>query len=549
LADNCNKLQVDFRDHSGPRPPARARTAADVRRRIAAPPDAPAGIAKRASIAQVACPRQDPGDMTQQSFPEVTIIGAGLVGALLATLLAQRGFSVDVFERRPDPRKAGYAGGRSINLALAERGLHGLRMAGLTDEVMRLAVMMRGRMVHHRDGRAELLRYGRDDSEVIWSISRGGLNIALIDAAQKAGARLHFDRRLTAAEFGDQVVLRFHDDSDDSAHEHLTASVIGADGAGSTLRAAMNAQTTLGERIEELGHGYKELEIPAKATAEGQGPGAEQLQASHGTSGNHDTRPSALSPQPSPFAIEPNALHIWPRGNYMCIALPNAEGSFTVTLFMPGQGDPSFATVSTAAEARALFERDFADALPLIPDLEHDFAANPVGVLSTLYLDRWHLGGRALLVGDAAHAIVPFHGQGMNCGFEDAVELAELLDAHADDRAWAFAEFERRRRPNAEAIAAMALENYVEMRDSVADPGFLLRRELGRVLAERHPGRFVPRYSMVTFTRLPYAQAFARGAIQDDLLRELTQGRQRLDEIDLAQADALVHARLTPLPT
>ena len=452
-------------------------------------------------------------------LPGITIVGGGLVGALLAVLLAQRGFTVDVFERRPDPRKAGYAGGRSINLALAERGLHGLRLAGLTDEVMRLAVMMRGRMVHHRDGHTELLRYGRDDSEVIWSISRGRLNIALIDAAEHAGVRFHFDRRLVSAGFGERVTLVFEDDARGGTHAHEAAFAIGADGAGSALRGAMNARSPLGERIEELGHGYKELEIPALSA------------------------PSATSR----FAIEPNALHIWPRGNYMCIALPNAEGSFTVTLFMPGKGDPGFDTVATPAAARALFERDFADALPLIPELEHDYAANPVGVLATLYLDRWHLDGRALLVGDAAHAIVPFHGQGMNCGFEDAVELAELLAAHHDDLDWTFAEFERRRRPNAEAIAAMALENYVEMRDSVADPGFLLRRELGRVLAGRHPHRFVPRYSMVTFTRMPYAQAFARGAVQDALLRKLCDGRQALAEIDLAQADALVIERLTPL--
>ncbi|MBA8886772.1 kynurenine 3-monooxygenase [Dokdonella fugitiva] len=461
-----------------------------------------------------------------------TIVGGGLVGALLATLLAQRGFEVDVFERRPDPRKAGYAGGRSINLALAERGLHGLRLAGLTDEIMRLAVMMRGRMVHHRDGRTELLRYGRDDSEVIWSISRGRLNIALIDAAERAGARFHFDRRLVGAAFGDGVALRFHDDVADSTHEHACAYVLGADGAGSALRAAMNAQRALGERIEELGHGYKELEIPA-------------LPDFPAASLPPDT--AAALARGERFAIERNALHIWPRGGYMCIALPNAEGSFTVTLFLPNAGDPSFATVATPAAARALFERDFADVLPLIPELEQDFGANPVGVLSTLYLDRWHLDGRALLLGDAAHAIVPFHGQGMNCGFEDAVELAGLLGEHDGDLAWTFAEFERRRRPNAEAIATMALENYVEMRDSVADAGFLLRRELGRVLAERHPGRFVPRYSMVTFTRMPYAQAFARGAIQDALLHELAAGRERIDDVDLGQADAQVRERLTPL--
>jgi kynurenine 3-monooxygenase len=446
---------------------------------------------------------------------DITIIGAGLVGALLATLLAQRGFAVTVFERRGDPRVAGYAGGRSINLALAERGLHGLRMAGMTDAVMKLAVMMRGRMVHHRDGHAELLRYGRDDSEVIWSVSRGRLNVALIDAAEAAGTRFVFDRRLADATFGDGVTLRFEDEAGNTFVERAPFA-IGADGAGSALRAAMNAHAPLGERIEPLGHGYKELEIPAASGA-------------------------------SRFAIEPNALHIWPRGNYMCIALPNAEGSFTVTLFLPNEGDPSFATVDSPAAARKLFEREFADALPLIPDLEEDFAANPVGMLATLYLDRWHLDGAALLVGDAAHAIVPFHGQGMNCGFEDAVELAGLFAAMPEDTAGIFAEFERRRRPNAEAIAAMAIENYVEMRDSVADPAFLLRRELGRVLAERNPDRFKPRYSMVTFTRMPYAEAFARGAAQDALLRDLAAGRQNLAGIDLAAADARVRAELAPL--
>jgi kynurenine 3-monooxygenase len=477
----------------------------------------------------------------------VTLIGAGLVGALLAALLAQRGFAVTVYERRRDPRVAGYAGGRSINLALAERGLHGLRTAGMTDVVMKLAVMMRGRMVHHRDGHTELLRYGRDDSEVIWSVSRGRLNVALIDAAEAAGARFVFDRRLADATFGNGVTLRFEDEAGNAFTEHAPFA-IGADGAGSALRAAMNAVAPLGERIEPLGHGYKELEIPARALparTEGRVPKAEEKSgpSTHAAA----IQPSALSPQPSPFALEPNALHIWPRGNYMCIALPNAEGSFTVTLFLPNEGDPSFATVDSPAAARALFERDFADALPLIPDLEKDFAANPVGLLATLYLDRWHIDGRALLVGDAAHAIVPFHGQGMNCGFEDAVELADLFANGADDAAGLFAEFERRRRPNAEAIAAMAIENYVEMRDSVADPAFLLRRELGRVLAERNPDRFKPRYSMVTFTRMPYAEAFTRGAEQDALLRELADGRQSLAEIDLAAADARVRAELAPL--
>jgi len=231
----------------------------------------------------------------------------------------------------------------------------------------------------------------------------------------------------------------------------------------------------------------------------------------------------------------------------MCIALPNAEGSFTVTLFLPNRGDPSFDTVNSAQAARALFARDFADALALIPDLEHDFMHNPAGILGTLYLQQWHLHGRALLVGDAAHAIVPFHGQGMNCGFEDAVELAGLLESGGADISAVFAEFENRRKPNANAIAAMALENYVEMRDSVADAHFLLMRALERDLAQRHPGRFVPRYWMVTFSRVPYTTAFERGEIQAAILRELTAGKTDLAEIDFTQADRLIEQRLPPL--
>jgi len=444
----------------------------------------------------------------------LTIIGAGLAGGLLATLLAQRGWSVDVFERRGDPRVRGYAGGRSINLALAERGLHALRAAGADTAVLDKAVMMRGRMVHGADGTQQLLRYGRDDSEVIWSVSRGELNITLLDAAERAGARLHFDQRLDTVDF-DARRATFVDDTSGTRTEHEFAALLGADGAGSALRTAMTAHADLGERIEGLGHGYKELEIP-----------------------------------PAPdggFRIEPNALHIWPRGRYMCIALPNDERTFTVTLFLPSEGDPSFETVRTGAQARAFFERDFADAVPLIPKLEQDFERNPIGTLSTLYLDRWHLDDHAVLLGDAAHAMVPFHGQGMNCAFEDCVALADHLD-RGPDRAAAFAAFERERLPNARAIQAMALENYLEMRERVDDADFLLQRALERELAERHPDRFVPRYSMVTFRRLPYAVAFERGRLQRELLVDATRGRDTLDGLDRDWLDAEVARRLPMLP-
>ena len=479
-----------------------------------------------------------PVDSSTDTKRHITVVGAGLAGALLATLLARRGWRVEVYEKRGDPRVTGYEGGRSINLALAERGLHALRIAGGDDEVMAQAVMMRGRMVHFADGHTDLQRYGRDDSEVIWSVSRGELNVILLDLAEQAGATLHFDRGLSSVDFAARQA-RFAD-RDGGLHEVGFQSLVGADGAGSALRAAIARDIELGERIEFLGHSYKELEIPPAADGG--------------------------------FRIEPNALHIWPRGRYMCIALPNDERTFTVTLFLPNEplpdealrgevlpdapstGEaassrpaPSFATVRTGADARALFERDFADALPLIPDLERDFEHNPAGLLATLYLDRWHHGDRAVLLGDAAHAMVPFHGQGMNCAFEDCVALAAHLDATVD-REVAFAAFQAERLPNSRAIQAMALENYLEMRDRVDNDDYLLQRALEMRLAARHPDRFVPRYAMVTFRRMPYALAFERGQRQRDLLVELTAGHATLDTLDWDAVDATVRERLPPLP-
>ncbi|WP_449421303.1 FAD-dependent oxidoreductase, partial [Rhodanobacter lindaniclasticus] len=406
----------------------------------------------------------------------ITLIGGGLVGALLAVQLAQRGFSVDVHEKRPDPRRAGFLGGRSINLALAERGLQALRMAGLAETVLQHAVMMRGRMVHDREGNGALQRYGVDDSEVIWSVSRGALNMLLLDAAEAAGARLHFGQALASVDF-DSMRIRLAT-AGGGEQDVQAGLLIGADGAGSALRSAMNAHAPLGERVEPLGHGYKELEIP---------PAGKLPTALQQLGGGRDQ-----------YALEPHALHIWPRGGYMCIALPNTEGSFTVTLFLPAQGAaPSFATLPDATAAAAFFSTQFPGLLSLLPDFRADYDSNPVGTLSTLYLDRWHLDGRALLIGDAAHAIVPFHGQGMNCGFEDTVVLADLLAASPDDTAAVFAEFQRQRQPNADAIAAMAVENYVEMRDSVADPHYLAKRELGSALAARIPDHCMARYRLV----------------------------------------------------
>ena len=461
----------------------------------------------------------------------ITLIGGGLVGALLAQQLAQRGFAVEVYEKRADPRLAGFIGGRSINLALAERGLQALRTAGLADDVLQRAVMMRGRMVHDRDGNSSLQRYGVDDSEVIWSVSRGALNMLLLDAAEAAGVRFHFGQSLVSADF-DQQRIRMIDETGVERSQQV-GMLIGADGAGSAVRAAMNTYSPLGERIESLGHGYKELEIP---------PSSELPPAVLKLSGGHDQ-----------FALEPNALHIWPRGSYMCIALPNTEGSFTVTLFLASQSPaqnvaPSFAGLPNADAAAAFFSEQFPGLLSLVPRFNEDYVSHPVGTLSTLYLDRWHLDGRALLVGDAAHAIVPFHGQGMNCGFEDTVVLANLLAAAPNDSADVFAEFQRVRQPNANAIATMALENYLEMRDSVADPHYLAKRELGALLAERAPEHYMARYRMVTFTHLPYAYALERGQAQDVLLEQLLRNTTRVADVDLDAAVNLVRSSLPPLP-
>jgi kynurenine 3-monooxygenase len=462
----------------------------------------------------------------------ITVIGAGLVGSLLATLLAQHGFQVEVFERRPDPRVHGFLGGRSINLALAERGLHALKQAGLAEQVLAQAVMMRGRMVH-ADGATNLQRYGRDDSEVIWSVSRGDLNMLLMDAAEAAGAKLHFDAALASADFAHGTITLAG--TTGARRTHSAKMLLGCDGAGSALRAAMAREADLHERVEPLGHGYKELEIPPL------NPLLRSAGAPSPASGERIDRAC--------FAIEPHALHIWPHGHYMCIALPNAQGNFTVTLFLPNEGPhPSFATLPDARAARAFFEEQFSDALALMPTFDRDWSAHPVGQLATLYLDQWHLAGRALLLGDAAHAIVPFHGQGMNAGFEDAAEFAVLLRAQPDDPSAVFEQFQRARKPNADAIAAMALENYIEMRDGVADPHYLLKRTLIAALTERVPSHFMSRYRMVSFTHLPYAYCLQRGREQDALLESLLAGKTNVEEVDLDAAATRVRAELPPLP-
>lgn len=446
----------------------------------------------------------------------IVIAGAGLAGALLAAQLASRGHRVQIFERRGDLRREPIAAGRSINLALAARGWEGLQRADAVNEVLDYALPMRGRMVHDRAGVTQFQRYGLEADEVVWSVHRGQLNQTLLDVATRAGAELAFHSPLRTVDF-DRRVATFVDERDGSSRNVEFSVLIGADGAGSAVRAAMEARQPLGQHLDLLDHSYKELHIPPDAN------------------GRHQ--------------LDVEALHIWPRGGYMLIALPNPDGSFTATLFLPNNGPVGFAGLSDPVAAQAMFAREFPDALALMPDFLQQYADHPVGMLGTLRCPRWHEADRALLIGDAAHAIVPFHGQGMNCAFEDCVALLDLIEGHgASDQAlpWQsiFEAFEQQRRPNAHAIAEMALENYVEMRDAVADPRYQLRRQLELELARRLPERFVPRYSLVMFSTVPYAQARERGERQLQLLMDLTAGCERIDQIDLDQAAATAVARL-----
>lgn len=443
----------------------------------------------------------------------LTIVGAGLAGPLAALLLAQKGWRVTVIERRADPRRGAAAGGRSINLALAARGLRALAAGGIEAEVKPLLIPMRGRMTHDREGKTELLPYGQRPEEVIHSVSREGLNRLLVEAAAATGrVEFRFERTLEGYDPAHGTLTLA--DAGGRSEALDAAIVIGADGAGSALRRALVERGIVRAREDMLDHAYKELSIPP------------------GKNGAH--------------RLEPEALHIWPRGGYMLIALPNTDGSFTVTLFLAREGEPGFVSLTTPAAVEKFFAHEFSDALALMPNLAEEFFANPTGALGTVYAEPWHAGGKALLLGDAAHAIVPFHGQGMNAAFEDCRLLGERLATDADV-ASVFAEFSRVRKPDADALARMALENYVEMRDTVRNPGFALRKGLGFELERRLPDRFVPRYSMVMFHHLPYAEAERRGAIQHELLTRLTQDKTRLADIDLAAAAHEAAEALPPL--
>ena len=446
----------------------------------------------------------------------VNIVGAGQCGTLLAIMLARQGFSPTVYERHPDPRLFDAEAGRSINLALAARGINALRQAGIFEQVEPLLMPMRGRMVHLEQGQPEFLRYGSGADEEIYSVTRIGLNQLLLDVAEDTpNVTLRFEQRAIGYDALDRSV-HMRDEQTGSLYEVSATPLFAADGAGSIIRRSFDGSDTFGGIETLLRHGYKELEIPA------------------GANGGHQ--------------LQPDALHIWPRGGFMLIALPNPGGDFTLTLFLPNEGDNSFAELNSKAAVERFFEAQFPDAAPLIPNIAEEFMDRPLGILGTVRCRHWHERGNVLLIGDAAHAVVPFHGQGMNLAFEDCVLLSKIVREHGPDWATVFSLYEAEQLANANAIADMALDNYIEMRDTVRDPKFALRKALSFELERRVPDYFIPRYSMVMFhADIPYLVAQQRGEIQNALLEEFTENADDIGGVDIDAAMLAVRERLEPL--
>lgn len=420
----------------------------------------------------------------------ITVVGAGLVGSLVSIYLAKRGYKVDVYERRPDMRKANIIAGRSINLALSDRGWRGLEGVGIADEIKKIAIPMYGRAIHMKDGSSTYQAYGKDN-QAIYSVSRGGINMRLMDLAeQQPNVTLHFEERCDKLDRKSNE-LSFFNTSTNKTTDVKSDIVLGSDGAFSAVRTQMQFQT---DRFDYqqfyIDAGYKELVIPA-------GPNGEHL-------------------------IEKNCLHIWPRGSFMMIALPNMDGSFTCTLFFQMEGKLSFDTIKTKEEVMAFFKEEFPDAVPLMPTLLEDWMNNPTSSLVTVKCKPWVWDEKIALIGDAAHAIVPFYGQGMNCGFEDCVVLNELMDKHGDLNGACLKEYETLRKPDGDAIADLAIANFIEMRDKTADKTFLLQKKIEAHFSAKHPEKWIPLYSMVTYSpHIRYSEALVNGNKQQAIMDKI----------------------------
>lgn len=418
---------------------------------------------------------------------KIAIIGGGLVGSLLSLYLRRRGYEVIVFERRPDMRKNNLYAGRSINLAVSTRGLIPLDELGIGAAIRPIAIPMHGRMVHNVDGKVNFQPYGRT-GQFINSVSRSDLNIMLIDEAEKSGVKYRFEHRCLGVN-SEETEITFKTRSSETIEREKFDVIIGADGAYSAVRSAMQVTDRFNYSQQYIEHGYKELHIPAGHEGE--------------------------------FRIHRNALHIWPRESFMMIALPNPDGSFTCTLFFPFEGNPSFKTLSSDEAVLNFFKATFPDAMDLMPGLLNDFNQNPVSSLVTIKCFPW-TQRRTLLLGDAAHAIVPFYGQGMNAGFEDCRILNQLLNKYSDNWEMVLPIFQAIRKPDADAVAQLALNNFIEMRDHVADEKFVLRKKIEAKLHELYPTRWIPLYSMVTFhPEIRYSNAYATGQKQDEIMNRV----------------------------
>jgi kynurenine 3-monooxygenase len=420
----------------------------------------------------------------------ITVVGAGLVGSLVSIYLAKRGYKVDVYERRGDMRKANMIAGRSINLALSDRGWRGLEGVGIADEIKKIAIPMYGRAIHMKDGSSTYQAYGKDN-QAIYSVSRGGINMRLMDLAeQQPNVTLHFEERCDKLDRKTNE-LSFFNTSTNKTTDVKSDIVLGSDGAFSAVRTQMQFQS---DRFDYqqfyIDAGYKELVIPA-------GPNGEHL-------------------------IEKNCLHIWPRGSFMMIALPNMDGSFTCTLFFQMEGKVSFDAIKTKEEVMAFCKQEFPDAVPLMPTLIEDWMTNPTSSLVTVKCKPWVWDEKIALIGDAAHAIVPFYGQGMNCGFEDCVVLNELMDKYGDLNGACLKEYETLRKPDGDAIADLAIANFIEMRDKTADKTFLLQKKIEAHFSAKHPEKWIPLYSMVTYSpHIRYSEALVNGNKQQAIMDKI----------------------------
>ena len=446
---------------------------------------------------------------------KIVLSGGGLVGSLLGVLLGKKGYSVEVYEKREDIRASRSSAGRSINLALANRGIATLVRAGIMDEVQKIILPMRGRMIHDLTGGVHFQAYGQRPEEVIYSVSRSELNRLLMTAAEATGNVTYiFDAEVTEVNLKGRS-FRYKDRTRNIQQVEYDL-LIGTDGAGSEVRRAVLSQKGSELNSELLDHSYKELLIKS-------GPD-------------------------STFLLDPKALHIWPRGEYMMIALPNPDGSFTATMFMPRTGPVSFEALDAKARVDDFFTEVFPDMKSLVPDLVTSFINNPLGGLGTVKCFPWSFEGSALLMGDAAHAIVPFHGQGMNCGFEDCAAFDELLESEPvttqSDLHALLLKFQDLRKPNADAIADLALDNYIEMRSKVVDPRFLVKKKMEFELENLFPEFFIPRYSRVMFQHIPYKDAKHFGEVQEEILEELYDDYVKDQKIPFEKAQQLVQAKL-----